>query len=276
MSTTVTHGFRLSTQQKRLWALSSQSDVYRVQALVLFDTDVNAAAVREAIARVIARHDILRTVFLREPGFKTPIQVIVDQKLSVVRTVDISAADDAAALDELASADLREPIDSSQGPLHRFTIVRGTGKTNLIVTLSALCADERSLENLAREIIDCCGRTTGDVTDPDDGVLQVLAIHRMAARIAERRGRWRQFLAGPARGVCTRPDRCAGRCGPCTVRAAACRTFSRRRHDRAHRDLAQRHGVGISAVLLTCWQTLHGRATGEGTVVCGVFGHGRK
>jgi amino acid adenylation domain-containing protein len=285
MSSTVTHGFRVSAQQRRLWTLSRHNDAYRVQALVRFDADVDAATVNAAIARAIARHDILRTVFVREPGFKTPIQVIADHDVSVVRTVHLGAADEALTLDEIASAELRAPIDPGHGPLHRFTIVGGAGGTRLIVTLPALCADERSLENLAHAIVAGCHPAAAVAVadagaDADADVLQYSQYTEWQHELLNEHGDgvdfWRKQRAAwalaPAGVPAESPDSADN--APFAPRHVAL-SLDADLTARV-RDVAQRHDVGIPAVLLTCWQTLHSRTTGDEAAVCGVFSHGRK
>ena len=69
-------GIRLSPQQKRLWLLQGTDVGFCAQATVLLTGPVDPAVLQEAVERVVARHEIFRTTFRREPGVKVPFQVI--------------------------------------------------------------------------------------------------------------------------------------------------------------------------------------------------------
>ncbi|HEU4433298.1 MAG TPA: condensation domain-containing protein, partial [Pyrinomonadaceae bacterium] len=76
MSQIQIEGYRLSPQQLHLWLLQQNSTAYRSQCTVQLEGELNVDALREALQRVVQRHDILRTSFLRPPGIRFPVQVI--------------------------------------------------------------------------------------------------------------------------------------------------------------------------------------------------------
>ena len=126
-----TAGFRLSPQQEQLW--HNEPDGPQLAARCLIDVgDAAPDAVRQALDRLVARHEILRTTFVRRPGMKVPSQVIHER-------LD-PAWDGEAAL------------ETSRGPVVRAAFEDADGDRVLALTVSAACADARSLSLLAAEL----------------------------------------------------------------------------------------------------------------------------
>src|SRR5947209_16102654 len=71
-------GFWMSPQQEHVWSLqdAARPGTFRVQASVLLDGPLDEKRLRTAVETVAARHDILRTAFIRQPGMTVPFQVI--------------------------------------------------------------------------------------------------------------------------------------------------------------------------------------------------------
>jgi hypothetical protein len=92
VSNIVVEGFRLSPQQKHLWTLhqdgSGQS--YCVQGAILIEGNLNSDVLEKAVQRVVTRNEILRTVFHRRPGMKTPFQIVSDKATWSWQDVDHS------------------------------------------------------------------------------------------------------------------------------------------------------------------------------------------
>ncbi|HSK76264.1 MAG TPA: amino acid adenylation domain-containing protein, partial [Thermoanaerobaculia bacterium] len=77
MAETAVQGFRLSPQQRRLWALArEEGSAYRAEAAVRITGPLDRARLEAALGEVVARHEILRTVFPVPPGMSRPAQVI--------------------------------------------------------------------------------------------------------------------------------------------------------------------------------------------------------
>jgi amino acid adenylation domain-containing protein len=150
-------GFRLSPQQRRLWALQQAEPAvpYTVQGAVLIEGDLRPGALKEAVERVVARHEILRTSFRRRPGTKAAFQVVGDARPSW-RVADLPALDppaQEARLDELLRLERGRPFDvSEEAPLRLTLLGLAHDRNILLISLPALCGDGGTLVNLVREL----------------------------------------------------------------------------------------------------------------------------
>jgi len=73
-------GFKLSSQQARLWSRHGDSvGAFETHARITIRGDVDRARLREALEKVVDRHEILRTAFPSEVGMRQPLQVLPDE-----------------------------------------------------------------------------------------------------------------------------------------------------------------------------------------------------
>ena len=152
MSSENISGYRLAPQQRHLWALQ-QADgrgPFKAQCAVLVEGDVRGDALRAAVARVAARHEILRTAFRRPPGRATPLQVITDATPVWASDEDLSRADEPARqarLAELFEELWAAPLDLESGAAVLASSARlSPAQSVLFVRLPALCADGAALQ----------------------------------------------------------------------------------------------------------------------------------
>ena len=99
---TFVEGFRLSPQQRRLWKLQEgdfrsfvSSAVFSLEGKLQIDT------LHEALEKVCARHESLRTTFRRLPGVLLPVQSVEDALGPSWRTIDLSDVNGPAQDDEV-------------------------------------------------------------------------------------------------------------------------------------------------------------------------------
>src|ERR1035438_5528208 len=79
MSNNTVAGFRLSTQQERLWSQQTGSaSAFWAECELLVEGPLDAAKLQAVVRGVVERHEILRTVFHRQTGLKLPFQVILE------------------------------------------------------------------------------------------------------------------------------------------------------------------------------------------------------
>ena len=83
MSTIQVEGFRLSPQQKRIWLLQQAggSQAYRSVCVLYIKGELDQVKLQAAWQEVVARNEILRTVYTSLPGMNVPVQAIAEAKL---------------------------------------------------------------------------------------------------------------------------------------------------------------------------------------------------
>jgi amino acid adenylation domain-containing protein len=157
MSDQTVAGFRLSIQQDRTWSQHTcEVWPYWAECELAVKGRLDEAKLREAIRLVVTRHEILRTVFHRHAGVKAPFQVILDSPEFGWRTADLSGIDAAKRADEYwkLSADRNAAFDIQKLPALRVLLTKVASDEHIVVlSLTALTADLRTLEVLSREII---------------------------------------------------------------------------------------------------------------------------
>lgn len=151
--TLAVQGFRLSPQQKRLWMLQQTFGAAYAQGTLMMDGALDVARLKRAVEESTARHEAFRTLFCKEPGVKVPLQVIADECRPAWEVIDLQASNGAAGLDAVLEGHRRQMVAWEQGPLVRCTLCRLSDRSHrLVFSLPALCADARTLHNLAGEI----------------------------------------------------------------------------------------------------------------------------
>src|SRR5215475_7868780 len=149
-------GYRISSQQKRLWLLRQESPAHCAQCVILVEGKLHARSLKMALDKVIARHEILRTTFYCPHGMKFPFQVIADEGAPLWREIDLRGLrpdQQESRLEELLEEEWGRPFDFEDGPLFRLSLLTlSADRHALLITLPLLCADARTLGNLTREI----------------------------------------------------------------------------------------------------------------------------
>src|SRR6185295_14853848 len=154
METTYIEGFRLSPQQRRLWRSWPEPAAVVAQAIFRLEGDLDRAALRRALADVVARHEILRTTYRFLQGMDLPLQVLANPDLTF-RELPPAGGED--ALRRLLGEEAA-PFDLEKGPTARFALQPlGAGGHLLTVTLPAGAADDRSFDNLLAEVAKAYG-----------------------------------------------------------------------------------------------------------------------
>src|SRR5215213_1720862 len=144
----VIEGYRLSPQQNHLWLLQGKSVAFRSQCAVWLEGELRLEVLEAALQQTIERHEILRTTFEQLPGMNAPLQIIGESVLSL-RRIEVTESE----LHELRREEFSAVFDFVSVPPVRFCLAKLTeSKHVLLMTLSALCADARTMHNLAHEI----------------------------------------------------------------------------------------------------------------------------
>ena len=151
-------GFQLSPQQEHLWLLQQidKSEAYRSNCAILIEGHVDLNNLELALQDVVNHHEILRTSFPCLPGMTLPVQVITNHKVILDKKYNFSSLNNQAKEAEIETIfqDLKQlPFDFEQGSI-LYTVLVTLSPENYIfyLSLSALCADNISLNNFVFEI----------------------------------------------------------------------------------------------------------------------------
>nr|WP_225737551.1 non-ribosomal peptide synthetase [Dyella acidiphila] len=146
----------LSWPQQRLWFIDqfdpAASASYHIPAALRLRGQLDRAALSAALSRIVARHEILRTVFASRDG--QAIQVIREAQPFDLRVQDLRThADIDAAISRLSAAEAGAPFDLSSGPLLRGTLLQRADDDHiLLLTQHHIVSDGWSVHVLVREV----------------------------------------------------------------------------------------------------------------------------
>ncbi|WP_280450250.1 non-ribosomal peptide synthetase [Nocardia cyriacigeorgica] len=144
----------LSLAQQRMWFLNRldrQSTAYNIPLAVRLSGDLDVAALNAAITDVVARHEVLRTVYpQRHSG---PVQVVlpIEQAGTPVLAPIAVTADDLAAAVANFVGDGFDVTDTV--PIRARLLALGPDEHVLVVVVHHIAADGSSLAPLARDVM---------------------------------------------------------------------------------------------------------------------------
>lgn len=275
MSNPTVAGFRLSNQQERVWSQQTGcAPPFWAECELVVEGPLDAAKLQAAICEVVGRHEILRTVFHRQTGLKLPFQVILESADFAWQVVVLVGVDEETQRDELAAIVSKRDadFDLEKGPVLQVVLAEtGPRRHTLVLSLPVLCADLRTLQNLAGEI----ARSYAGDSSAADEVMQY-------ADVAE----WQQEMLAsdeskPARDYwrdyCRKIDfnaldsalagfekKAAGEFAPAVVAKQV-----------DLKSLGSRAGASLPDFLLACWAAFLSRMTGSPGIIVGCQFDGR-
>src|SRR5215470_8043790 len=181
----IIQSYLLSPQQKRLWPFhqASGNAIFSAQCTVLIVGPIDVTALNAALREVVNRHQILRTTFHCLDGANIPVQFIEDPTPQVIRQCDwahLPPRRRTQRLQRILREERDQPFNCEKGPIARWLLARlSANEYWLIITLSALCADSKGLNNLVRELsrsyAKLVGRETGAHVTPEDQLQYITA-----------------------------------------------------------------------------------------------------
>ncbi len=264
-------GFRLSPQQRHIWLAQHTSErlepAYYAQCAIELEGALNQTALRRAVEAVIARHELLRTVFPCPPGLKVPLQAVLDRQPAAWRMHDLSDSPEpgqAAELEQWFKEARQAPWDFTHGPLLRLTLLKPSRYRHvLLITLPALCADAGTLQNLVREL--SRGYAVQGETVSAEPVQYLQFAEWQNALLEDKEAEtgkayWEKVLAGDRelRLACERAATDAPAFTPATFELSV--------EDKVTAKLAatgEARGGSLDTVLLAVWMILLWRLSGE-------------
>ncbi|GAA2694506.1 amino acid adenylation domain-containing protein [Actinosynnema pretiosum] len=260
-----------STGQQRLWFLDrlSPGAAYNVPLAFRLRGALDLAALRAAVAGVLARHEALRSTFTEVDG--APRLVVHDE---VVVVVDPVAVDPARWRDWLAGV-VTARFDLAEGPLVRVGLARlGPDEHLLCVVVHHVVFDGWSLDVLVREL---SALYAGEAPAPPSAQFPDFAAWQ-AERLAGGRGErdaahWRAALDGATDPLELPLD--LPRPVVATQRGGDVPLALSEETSAGLRALAAEHGGTLFPVLQAGFQALLGQYAGRGDVVVGTPAAGR-
>ncbi|HEX7273273.1 MAG TPA: amino acid adenylation domain-containing protein [Casimicrobiaceae bacterium] len=151
----VEYVFPQSFAQQQLWLLDQllpNGSVYNVSSHVRLNGRLDVDALRQALQKLVQRHEVLRTRFDVRNGL--PVQLIAPEGDLALKVDDLSTlpAPEREA-GERARAAARQPFDLARGPLLRASVLRlGDAEHWLQLTLHHIVTDGWSLRVLWKEL----------------------------------------------------------------------------------------------------------------------------
>jgi amino acid adenylation domain-containing protein len=283
---TIDRDIPLSFAQERLWFLDQlepDSAVYNVCQAMRMKGTVNVAALEGAFNEIVRRHEVLRTNFVAAEG--RPIQVINEQRTLALKVVDLASASDAeqpGALQRLLEEESRRPFDLTRDILIRALLVRtASGESTLLITLHHIISDGWSLGILFRELAAlypafCAGEPSPLPELPIQYADYVFWEREMmqGPTLEGLLSYWRKQLGGPLPVLelpIDRPRRMGGKAQGAGQTIQLSRSLTQ-----ALKTVGQQEGATLFMTLLTAFQILLHRWTGQEDIVVGSVVAGRR
>ncbi|HVK99768.1 MAG TPA: amino acid adenylation domain-containing protein [Dongiaceae bacterium] len=274
----------LSSAQRRqwfLWKFDPHSTAYHIQLALRISGAVNIDAMRTAVAGLAARHESLRTVFRARPDGEVEQFVLTDATLEL-DVVDLR--DEASGEREIrAAAVLRtlhtKPFNLTSGPLIRAALVRVNDRQQILaLAMHHIVSDGASMQILLDELVGLYRNACEGAPALPTPQLQYadFAAWQQDSPEVERHQRqqayWLKQLAvadGAAQPVLALP---ADRPRQAVARyRAGQHSFALSQELLAGlRQATEQHGVTQFMLLLTAFQTLLYRYTGQQDIRVGV------
>ena len=271
----------LSFAQERLWfihQLQPDSPAYNLPGIITLDGDLDINLLEQAFNFIIARHEILRTVFPSEEGQAR--QVVLDRLDFRLERIDLTHYDTrekrASKAEEICQADARKPFDLAHGPLLRGKAISLTSREHiLMVNMHHIITDGWSVEIMIKElglIIDALeqGRDPElaplPIQYPDYSVWQRRWLEESGV-LKQQLTYWQEKLAGVPETL----DLAADYLRPSVQSfAGANHTFTIDVHlTEQFKRLGQQQGSTLFMVLLAAFKTLMYRYTGQSDICIG-------
>ncbi|MEU0630280.1 amino acid adenylation domain-containing protein [Streptomyces sp. NPDC005989] len=245
---------------------------YVAQSWFTFDRRLDADALAEAMAYVIARHPVVGAGFTTDDD-GNPVQVLGAGRRADVRTVTATNETEAG---ELRTRDRESGFDPGEPPLIRLTVVRlPDGRDGLLLSYHLLLWDGWSREIVLRDLFEAYEAVlAGEPPVPAPAVPGFEEYARaLAAKDPEEANRfWAEHLAGlPGPTLLAGPAPVL----PDELPHALTHTMSAELSDLL-RDAARAHGVTLNSVLTGAFGLLLGARTGRADAVFGVTVSGRE
>ncbi len=278
----LTASYPLSPQQRRLWSLQQEgSGAYRVQGAILLEGALDLRALTAALRDVVARQEVLRTTFAAN-GSRIPVQHANANGEVELREYDLRSLDGRRQEEEVAAllreTRLQDIAGSESAGLRCILLRQAAVRNTLLVNLSALRADAATLRSLVYEIGARYAARLEDEAPPDDAMQYADLSEWQNGLLAAEDARgdrefWRRQWDRPSVALRMPLERKVSAHSPFLPETIVLRVEAR--VAAGLDELAAKHRISHSVLLLTCWHILLCRLTGQSRLTVGVAFDGR-
>ncbi|ROM59197.1 non-ribosomal peptide synthetase [Pseudomonas poae] len=268
----------LSFAQQRLWFLAlmeGANTAYNIPIGLRLRGQLHVEALQRALARIVARHETLRSRFTQH-GDEAQVLVVPAEEVLPLQVQDLRRhPQPQQALDALIHGEASAPFDLERGPLLRGRLVVMADEHHvLLLTLHHIVSDGWSMGVLTRELMALYRAFSHGQPDPlpplpiqygDFAVWQRLWL---SGEVLQRQSTyWQQALDG-APALLTLPT---DRPRPAQQDYAGSSVAVRldERLTAGLKALSQRHGTTLYMTLMTAWASLLSRLSGQQDLVIG-------
>ncbi|WP_086956409.1 non-ribosomal peptide synthetase, partial [Xenorhabdus innexi] len=269
----------LSFAQQRLWFLAQfdgVSDTYHIPLTLYLRGQLNITAWQQALNRLFARHEALRSVFITANG-QPQVELLPAESLLPMTQYDLRGMPDLdKQLKLLCKQEAETPFDLARGPLIRCALIQHDDEDYIfLLTQHHIVSDGWSLEILKSELSALYSACLNEQPDP----LPPLAIQYpdyaawqrkvfSGEKLRAHSDYWRRILADAPvllelptdRPRPSRQSFSGGRV-PVQIDAVLVQDLKR---------LAQQHDSTLFMILLTAWAALLSRLSGQDDLVIGI------
>ena len=269
----------LSFAQQRLWFLAQMegvSEAYHIPFRLRFGGDLDTAALRRALNRMLSRHEALRTTFVLLG--EEPVQQIasVEESHFVLLQQDLRGQDAVEAeLRRVAELEARTPFDLAHGPLIRGRLIRVSEDEHvLLITMHHIVSDGWSMGIFLRELSTLYSAFMRGEDDPLPELAFQYADYAVWQRewmagevLREQAEYWKSTLDGAPVLLELPTDH--PRPAQMNYAGAVAGLVLEKELTTALKALSKRHGTTLYMTLLTAWAVLLARLSGQQDIVVG-------
>ncbi len=263
----------LTYSQRQLWrhAHTSSSSPPHVMARLRLHGRLDRRAIRAALDRIVARHEVLRTTFQRTERGPTQVVAPTDAGFALIEQ-DVESHE---AIEQISRQETLDPFDLSSGPLIRGRLLRLSESDHaLLITLHRIVSDISSLSVVMRELSALYSAFAMGRSDPLPRLKYQYADyanwqmqHTTMDEIQKQLEFWTRNLTGVLTLTPPSAHRPRGNLqhhGRDSVRLKLSQALARR-----VAQLARQQRVSLFVTFLTSWAALLARWCGQAEVVIG-------
>jgi amino acid adenylation domain-containing protein/non-ribosomal peptide synthase protein (TIGR01720 family) len=269
----------LSFAQERLWFLSQldpDSASYVVPGAVRLEGQLDVSALESALREIVRRHEVLRTTYATVEG--RPVAVVhadADLTLPLTKWTSVPLDERDQAIRALVAAEARRPFELSSGPMIRARLIQLDDTTHvLVLMMHHIVSDGWTRGVLNHELALLYQAFSSHTPSP----LPELCIQYPDYAAWQRRwlvgdvlekqlAHWRNELDGAPRTLALPTDR--PRPPVASHRGTRCFFSFPIELSRALHELCRREGVTLFMALLSAFDVLLHRYTGQGDLLVG-------